>query len=89
MGNTTVLMSSPEYFKVEYSINPWMVEGVSVNLELAKQQWENLKTTIEQAGASVEVVPPHEQYREFQLTLNLREEAMHLFWMNILSAPTA
>jgi hypothetical protein len=36
MGNTTVLMSSPEYFKVEYSINPWMVEGVSVNLELAK-----------------------------------------------------
>jgi len=34
MGNTTVLMSSPEYFKVEYSINPWMVEGVSVNLEL-------------------------------------------------------
>ena len=129
MGNTTVLMSSPEYFKVEYSINPWMVEGVSVNLELAKQQWENLKTTIEQAGASVEVVPPHEQYpdlvftansgiinedkvlianlnskrdkakrkftligsqkmdtqyREFHLTSNLREEAMHLFWMNIL-----
>ncbi len=43
MGNTTVLMSSPEYFKVEYSINPWMVEGVDVNLDLAKQQWKNLK----------------------------------------------
>ena len=70
MGNTTVLMSSPEYFKVEYSINPWMVEGVSVNLELAKQQWENLKTTIEQAGASVEVVPPHEQYPDLVFTAN-------------------
>ena len=51
MGNTTVLMSSPEYFKVEYSINPWMIEGVEVDLELAKQQWENLKSTIEDAGA--------------------------------------
>ena len=39
MGNTTVLMSSPEYFKVEYSINPWMIEGVEVDLELAKEQW--------------------------------------------------
>ena len=33
MQDTTVLMSSPEYFKVEYSINPWMVEGVNVDLE--------------------------------------------------------
>ena len=51
MGNNTVLMSSPEYFKVEYSINPWMIEGVEVDLELAKQQWANLKSTIEEAGA--------------------------------------
>ena len=36
MQDTTVLMSSPEYFKVEYSINPWMVEGVNVDLDLAK-----------------------------------------------------
>ena len=70
MGNTTVLMSSPEYFKVEYSINPWMVEGVEVNLELAKQQWENLKSTIENAGASVKVVPPHEQYPDLVFTAN-------------------
>jgi N-dimethylarginine dimethylaminohydrolase len=62
MQDTTVLMSSPEYFKVEYSINPWMVEGVNVDLDLAKQQWDNLKLTIEKAGAMVEVVPPNENY---------------------------
>ena len=35
-GKSLVLMSSPEYFKVEYSINPWMVAGVEVDLDLAK-----------------------------------------------------
>ena len=42
MQNTSVLMSSPEYFRVEYSINPWMIEGVEINLELAKDQWLSL-----------------------------------------------
>ena len=46
MTNHSVLMSSPEYFKVEYSINPWMVAGVEVDLDLAKEQWNNLKERI-------------------------------------------
>ena len=70
MGNTTVLMSSSDYFKVEYSINPWMIEGVDVNLDLAKQQWENLKSTIENAGAEVKVVPPSENYPDLVFTAN-------------------
>ena len=47
MDHKKVLMSSPEYFKVEYSINPWMVAGATVELDLAKTQWNNLKSTIE------------------------------------------
>ena len=46
MTKHSVLMSSPEHFKVEYSINPWMVAGVEVDLELAKKQWNNLKNSI-------------------------------------------
>ena len=53
MSQKIVLMSSPEYFKVEYSINPWMVPGTNVDLELAKDQWNGLKRTIEEAGAEV------------------------------------
>ena len=56
MSQKLILMSSPEYFKVEYSINPWMVPGVAVDLELAKNQWNGLKRTIEEAGAEVKVV---------------------------------
>ena len=51
MSQKIVLMSSPEYFKVEYAINPWMVPGTNVDLELAKNQWNGLKRTIEEAGA--------------------------------------
>jgi N-Dimethylarginine dimethylaminohydrolase len=63
-------MSSPEYFKVEYSINPWMVAGVEVDLDLAKKQWNNLKESIESAGATVEVVPPNEQLPDLVFTAN-------------------
>ena len=70
MANHSVLMSSPEYFKVEYSINPWMVAGVEVDLDLAKKQWNNLKESIEAAGATVEVVPPNEQLPDLVFTAN-------------------
>ena len=63
-------MSSPEYFKVEYSINPWMVAGATIDLDLAKNQWNNLKSTIEEAGAEVKVVTPSEAYPDLVFTAN-------------------
>ncbi len=70
MDHKKVLMSSPEYFKVEYSINPWMVAGATVELDLAKTQWNNLKSTIENAGAEVKIVPPSEDYPDLVFTAN-------------------
>ena len=70
MNQKQVLMSSPDFFKVEYSINPWMVAGVTVDLDLAKNQWNNLKSTIERAGAEVKVVPPSEEYPDLVFTAN-------------------
>ena len=70
MTQKIVLMSSPEYFKVEYAINPWMVPGTKVDLELAKDQWNGLKRTIEEAGAEVKVVPPNENHPDLVFTAN-------------------
>ena len=70
MNQKQILMSSPDFFKVEYSINPWMVAGVTVDLDLAKNQWNNLKSTIERAGAEVKVVPPSEEYPDLVFTAN-------------------
>ena len=69
MQNTSVLMSSPEYFRVEYSINPWMIEGVEINLELAKDQWGGLKSTIEKCGSEVNVIPGNTVYPDLVLSL--------------------
>ena len=70
MNHKQVLMSSPKYFKIEYSINPWMVAGTTVDLDLAKSQWNNLKSTIENAGAEVKVLPSSESYPDLVFTAN-------------------
>ena len=56
----TLLMVSPEYFTVEYSINPHMVDAKGqlnkVDHKLAQQQWQDLKRTFESTGLEVKVL---------------------------------
>jgi len=53
---TSVLMCQPDYFCVEYSINPWMQPG-SVNPVRAMQQWQAVKVAYENHGIQVQVIP--------------------------------
>ena len=52
----TYLMCPPEHFGVLYEINPWMDAEVAVDPDRAREQWEGLRSTLEAAGATVEVV---------------------------------
>ncbi|RCW46851.1 N-dimethylarginine dimethylaminohydrolase [Halopolyspora algeriensis] len=52
------LMCPPEYFTVEYSINPWMDPDTPVDTDLAMAQWRSLKAAYERLGHTVEVVEP-------------------------------
>ncbi|MGW5643080.1 dimethylargininase [Saccharopolyspora sp. NPDC003752] len=52
------VMCAPEYFTVEYSINPWMDPGKPVDADLAMVQWTELKRTYERLGHVVELVEP-------------------------------
>lgn len=66
----TILMCPPDYFTVDYVINPWMRPG-TVDRDLARRQWETLKTAIEtQAGAQVEVLSPVEGLPDLVFTAN-------------------
>uniref|UniRef100_A0AC34RIW7 Amidinotransferase n=1 Tax=Panagrolaimus sp. JU765 TaxID=591449 RepID=A0AC34RIW7_9BILA len=51
-----ILMVRPTFFDVVYSINPWMDPKKKVDKEKANQQWETLKSAIENAGAKVHVM---------------------------------
>ncbi|MBK8190767.1 MAG: hypothetical protein IPK79_10005 [Vampirovibrionales bacterium] len=46
-----VLMCAPDYFTIEYAINPWMSVGGACDGAMARQQWEALAQAIEAAGA--------------------------------------
>lgn len=52
------LTCEPRYFDVQYSINPWMREGVPVDTALAQVQWEKLVQVYRDLGHTVETVQP-------------------------------
>jgi N-dimethylarginine dimethylaminohydrolase len=65
-----VLMCAPDYFTVDYAINPWMKAGEgAVSTELAMQQWSALRDTLA-AVAQVELLPPAEGLPDMVFTAN-------------------
>jgi N-dimethylarginine dimethylaminohydrolase len=64
------LMCPPEFFGVLYEINPWMHREVAVDRDRARQQWDGLVAVLQQAGAEVEVQPPHPGVPDLVFTAN-------------------
>jgi N-dimethylarginine dimethylaminohydrolase len=64
------LMCPPEHFGVLYEINPWMHREIRVDAERARRQWENLKSTLEQAGATIDVLEPARDLPDIVFTAN-------------------
>jgi N-dimethylarginine dimethylaminohydrolase len=54
----TYLMCPPDYFTVEYTINPWMNPGNPVDLDLARKQWERLRAAYLGLGHTVRTIEP-------------------------------
>ena len=52
------VMTPPEYFTVEYSINPWMDTSAPVDTGRAMDQWWALRRTYTELGHSVDLVDP-------------------------------
>lgn len=65
-----ILMCPPEYFTVEYVINPWMAgQESSLDIKLAKTQWQNLRGAIEEV-ADVVIVEPQPDLPDMVFTAN-------------------
>jgi N-dimethylarginine dimethylaminohydrolase len=54
----TYLMCSPDYFTVQYAINPWMNPDEPVDLALARRQWEQLRAAYAGLGHTVRTIDP-------------------------------
>jgi N-dimethylarginine dimethylaminohydrolase len=51
-------MCSPDYFSIEYEINPWMNVQVGSNAELSRRQWHDLYQTLSELGAEIDLLAP-------------------------------
>ena len=66
-----ILMCPPDYFNVEYEINPWTDRRIEVDKALAREQWDILYRTLSDAiGANVEIVPPVRGLPDFVFAAN-------------------
>lgn len=53
-----ILMCPPDYFGIEYEINPWMHKEINADYTTARQQWRDLKGLLEEVGAQIELLDP-------------------------------
>jgi N-dimethylarginine dimethylaminohydrolase len=60
MSDTKVemLLCKPEFFTVEYEINPWMDVNDPVDTELAWKQWNQLYDTLVGLGVKIHLIDP-------------------------------
>jgi N-dimethylarginine dimethylaminohydrolase len=65
-----LLMCPPDYFSVVYEINPFMHQEITVDHERAKQQWEDLRVTLERGGAEVVIQDPQPNHPDLVFTAN-------------------
>ncbi|MEB3286476.1 MAG: arginine deiminase-related protein [Vampirovibrionales bacterium] len=68
-GTPKILMCPPDYFALEYAINPWMENTAPLDRDLARRQWDTLYQAISQE-AGVLVIEPVEGLPDLVFTAN-------------------
>ena len=66
----TILMCSPDFYGIEYEINPWMSRSRQADAATAARQWNDLKAVLESAGAKIVLQPPIDGLPDLVFTAN-------------------
>jgi N-dimethylarginine dimethylaminohydrolase len=65
-----ILMCPPDFYGIEYEINPWMSRSRQADREGAIRQWSDLKATFERLGARVDLLTPVKGLPDLVFTAN-------------------
>jgi len=65
-----ILMCRPQYFGVEYEINPWMHVSNQVDHQKAESQWQALYLAYTELGQTVDLVDPQPGLPDMVFTAN-------------------
>lgn len=63
-------MCPPDYFAIDYEINPWMKKSNKVKPSKAYLEWQSLKDTYTSLGCKVEVLAPAKGWPDLVFTAN-------------------
>jgi N-dimethylarginine dimethylaminohydrolase len=58
MANPHILMCPPDYYGIEYEINPWMSRARQADHQQAVRQWSDLKELFQSLGAKTSLLTP-------------------------------
>lgn len=66
----TILMCPPDFYGIEYEINPWMSRSRQSDAEQSRQQWKALHDALEAVGAEIQLLTPVKGLPDFVFTAN-------------------
>src|SRR5439155_9422463 len=70
MKQPRILMCPPDYYGIEYEINPWMSRSRGSTPQRAKEQWTALYETLRKLGVGVELMTPQPGLPDLVFTAN-------------------
>ncbi len=70
MRQARILMCPPDYYGIEYEINPWMSRSRGAERERAQAQWQALYETLVKLGVRVELMTPQPGLPDLVFTAN-------------------
>ncbi len=70
MRQPRILMCPPDYYGIEYEINPWMSRSHGSTPERAHGQWRKLYETLVGHGVTVELMTPQKGLPDLVFTAN-------------------
>jgi N-dimethylarginine dimethylaminohydrolase len=65
-----ILMCPPDFYGIEYEINPWMSRSRQANSALAIEQWQGLRRLLEECGADISCLAPVQGLPDLVFTAN-------------------
>jgi N-dimethylarginine dimethylaminohydrolase len=70
MSTPRILMCPPDFYGIEYEINPWMSRSRGSDRPAAHRQWQNLHDTLRGLGVAIELMTPQPGLPDLVFTAN-------------------
>ena len=65
-----LLLCPPDYYGIEYEINPWMHRARQAEREVARAQWTSLRDTLQALGCRIDLLPAQPGLPDLVFTAN-------------------